>query len=79
MVYVSQGSGLGPILFLLFINYLPQALQEANVVLFADDTNIILTDSELISLNEKTNEQTPWPLVRERTISTERLPLVDEI
>jgi hypothetical protein len=27
---------------------------------------------------EKT-KQTPWPLVRERTISTERLPLVDEI
>jgi hypothetical protein len=24
-------------------------------------------------------KQTPWPLVRERTISTDRLPLVDEI
>jgi hypothetical protein len=27
----------------------------------------------------KTNKQTPWPLVRERTILTERPPLVDEI
>jgi hypothetical protein len=27
----------------------------------------------------KTNKQTPWPLVRERTIPTERPPLVDEI
>jgi hypothetical protein len=26
-----------------------------------------------------TKEQTPWPLVRERTIPTERPPLVDEI
>jgi hypothetical protein len=26
-----------------------------------------------------TNKQTPWPLVRERTIPTERPPLVDEI
>jgi hypothetical protein len=27
----------------------------------------------------KQNKQTPWPLVRERTISTDRPPLVDEI
>jgi hypothetical protein len=27
----------------------------------------------------QTNKQTPWPLVRERTIPTERPPLVDEI
>jgi hypothetical protein len=26
-----------------------------------------------------TNKQTPWPLVRERTIPTDRPPLVDEI
>jgi hypothetical protein len=25
------------------------------------------------------NKQTPWPLVRKRTIPTERRPLVDEI
>jgi hypothetical protein len=27
----------------------------------------------------KTNKQTHWPLVRERTIPTDRQPLVDEI
>jgi hypothetical protein len=27
----------------------------------------------------KKNKQTPWPLVRERTIPTDRQPLVDEI
>jgi hypothetical protein len=27
----------------------------------------------------KQTKQTPWPLVRERTIPTERPPLVDEI
>jgi hypothetical protein len=33
-----------------------------------------------INVSHKTNKkQTPWPLVRERTIPTERPPLVDEI
>jgi hypothetical protein len=31
-----------------------------------------------LKLKQKT-KQTPWPLVRERTIPTERPPLVDEI
>jgi hypothetical protein len=30
-------------------------------------------------INKQTNKQTPWPLVRERTIPTDRPPLVDEI
>jgi hypothetical protein len=29
--------------------------------------------------NKQTKKQTPWPLVRKRTILTERPPLVDEI
>jgi hypothetical protein len=28
---------------------------------------------------KKNKQQTPWPLVRERTIPTDRPPLVDEI
>jgi hypothetical protein len=28
--------------------------------------------------NKQTNKQTPWPLVRERTIPTDRQPLVGE-
>jgi hypothetical protein len=35
----------------------------------------------MFGLNVKVDKQkqTPWPLVREQTILTERLPLVDEI
>jgi hypothetical protein len=31
------------------------------------------------TMYKQTNKQTPWPLVRERTILTERPPLDDEI
>jgi hypothetical protein len=31
------------------------------------------------SIIKKKQKQTPWPLVRERTIPTDRPPLVDEI
>jgi hypothetical protein len=44
---------------------------------------IIITFEELAvddnGSPKQTNKQTPWPLVRERTIPTDRPPLVDEI
>jgi hypothetical protein len=52
-----------------------------------DETSISRTSGHFLtgytlrieSLTNKKTKQTPWPLVRERTIPTERPPLVDEI
>jgi hypothetical protein len=34
--------------------------------------------NDIATKQNKTKKQTPWPLVRERTIPTDRPPLVDE-
>jgi hypothetical protein len=44
---------LGPILFLLFRNDLLQAVQEAKMVLFIDNTNILLIEKDLTYLKGK--------------------------
>ena len=50
-----QGSNLGPLLFLVYINNLPNCLTSASPRIFADDTNITFADSTMTDLENAVN------------------------
>ena len=52
---VPQGSVLGPMLLLIYINDLYQVTKHAEIHHFADDTNLLYSSKSLKDINQKVN------------------------
>ena len=76
---VHQGSILGPLLFLIFVNDLSELVSSSMVLLFADDTKCvksITTFPDCISLQRDLNKLAEWSLIWNLPFNEEKCTLL---
>ena len=77
---VPQGSVLGPLLFLIYINDLYKAIQYCKVHHFDDDTNLFYTNKSVKNLNKPVNHDVKrlnnWLSANKISLNVEKTELV---
>ena len=77
---VPQGSVLGPLLFLIYINALHEAVCHSNVLHFADDTSLLYTNKSLKKINQYVNHDlksiTEWLTANKISLNASKTELI---